>query len=59
MSERDSMPYDIVIVGGGPAGLTAAIRLKQLADAAGICGGGPGQFGLERGIIRMLGLQPS
>ena len=35
MSERDSMPYDIVIVGGGPAGLTAAIRCKQLADAAG------------------------
>ncbi|WP_375283003.1 electron transfer flavoprotein-ubiquinone oxidoreductase [Sphingobium yanoikuyae] len=35
MSERDSMPYDIVIVGGGPAGLSAAIRLKQLANAAG------------------------
>jgi len=35
MSERESMPYDIVIVGGGPAGLSAAIRLKQLANAAG------------------------
>ncbi len=35
MSERESMPYDIVIVGGGPAGLSAAIRFKQLADAAG------------------------
>ena len=35
MSERESMPYDIVIVGGGPAGLSAAIRLKQLADVAG------------------------
>ncbi|MPT46906.1 MAG: electron transfer flavoprotein-ubiquinone oxidoreductase [Sphingobium sp.] len=35
MTERDSMPYDVVIVGGGPAGLSAAIRLKQLADAAG------------------------
>ncbi|MET0249742.1 MAG: electron transfer flavoprotein-ubiquinone oxidoreductase [Sphingobium sp.] len=35
MSERESMPYDIVIVGGGPAGLSAAIRLKQLANEAG------------------------
>ncbi|MFL6847537.1 MAG: NAD(P)/FAD-dependent oxidoreductase, partial [Sphingomicrobium sp.] len=35
MSERESMPYDVVIVGGGPAGLTAAIRLKQLAGEAG------------------------
>ena len=31
MSERESMPYDVVIVGAGPAGLSAAIRLKQLA----------------------------
>jgi electron-transferring-flavoprotein dehydrogenase len=32
---RDVMTYDVVIVGAGPAGLAAAIRLKQLAAAAG------------------------
>lgn len=29
--ERESMQYDVVIVGAGPSGLSAAIRLKQLA----------------------------
>ncbi len=31
MSEREAMEYDVVIVGAGPAGLGAAIRIKQLA----------------------------
>ncbi len=33
--ERESMEFDVVIVGGGPAGLAAAIRLMQVGEAAG------------------------
>ena len=34
---RESMEYDVVIVGGGPAGLAAAIRLKQLDANRSVC----------------------
>ncbi len=35
MTTREAMDYDVTIVGAGPSGLAAAIRLKQLAAAAG------------------------
>jgi electron-transferring-flavoprotein dehydrogenase len=34
---RESMQYDAVIVGGGPAGLATAIRLKQLSPETSVC----------------------
>ncbi|WP_404713068.1 4Fe-4S dicluster domain-containing protein [Sphingomonas sp. MMS24-J13] len=37
MSERESMEYDVVIVGAGPAGLSSAIRLKQLNPELSVC----------------------
>jgi electron-transferring-flavoprotein dehydrogenase len=35
--ERESMQYDVVIVGGGPAGLAAAIRIRQLSTETSVC----------------------
>ncbi len=37
MNERDVMNYDVVIVGAGPAGLAAAIRLRQLNPERSVC----------------------
>ena len=37
MAEREAMEFDVVVVGAGPAGLSAAIRLKQLAPDAAVC----------------------
>ncbi|AVP99778.1 electron transfer flavoprotein-ubiquinone oxidoreductase [Ahniella affigens] len=37
MSERDVMEYEVVVVGAGPSGLAAAIRLKQLNPEISVC----------------------
>jgi len=37
MTERETMEYDVVVVGAGPAGLSFAIRLKQLQPDTTVC----------------------
>jgi electron-transferring-flavoprotein dehydrogenase len=63
-SARESMEFDVVIVGAGPAGLAAAIRLKQLSERAGreisVCvlekGAEVGAHILSGAVIDLIGL---
>ncbi len=55
MTQREAMQFDVVIVGAGPAGLSASIRLKQLAPELSICvldkGSEPGAHILSGAVI--------
>ncbi|MFC6489895.1 electron transfer flavoprotein-ubiquinone oxidoreductase [Nitratireductor sp. GCM10026969] len=60
MSERESMEFDVVIVGAGPAGLAASIRLKQLEPELSIVvlekGGEVGAHILSGAVVDPIGI---
>jgi len=37
LEPRESMEFDVLVVGAGPAGLSAAIRLKQINPEISVC----------------------
>jgi hypothetical protein len=59
LEPRESMPFDVLIVGGGPAGLAASIRLKQICQTTGkdlsVCLIDKGRYVL---LIESLGRAP-
>lgn len=61
MTEREVLQYDVVVVGAGPAGLAAAIRLKQLQPETNVCvlekGSAVGAHSLSGAVLEPAALE--